>query len=276
VSEEDPRRIAGRREFLAFPLGALLVLLAGPSSQKAAAPTTRTGAYVVDVNLLYGVFSLHLDGILTEVVDPTAGRYHVTAEGQGDGVANRVESNGLLLNGRWAPGEVHSYFNVRGRESRSDIVYDWGRRTVDYNFRGETFLLRRVRVVHDVLSISESTRLDDAVSAMLNYQEGRWPPQPDGSFLTHVVRRKRQENEQPDDIQAGYRAELAPFRFQVTIDPGSGKRTAIFDLSRFSSWAKQDRPATITLGTDGRPEQIAMEMILGTSVRLGFARSGAR
>ena len=271
VSLQDPRRAIGRRQFLALPLGALLVLFAGSLSRTGAEPRTRTGAYVVDIALLYGVFGLHLDGTLTEVVDPTAGRYHVTAEGKGDGIANRVESSGLLRSGRWVPGESHSRFNVRGRESRSDIVYDWGRRTVDYDFRGETFLLRRVRVAHDVLSISESMRLYDAVSAMLNYQEGRWPPQPDGSFLTHVVRRKRQENEQPEDVQAGYRAELAPFNFKVTIDPESGKRTALFDLSRFSSWAKQDRPATITFGADGQPEQITMEMILGTSVRLGFA-----
>lgn len=126
------------------------------------------------------------------VLPHRAGRGHVTAEGQGDGIANRVESRGLLLGGRWVPGESHSYFDIEGRESRSDILYDWGRRTVQYDFRGETFFLRRVRIAHDVLSISESMRVDDAVSAMLNYREGRWPPQPDGSFLTNVVRRKRQ------------------------------------------------------------------------------------
>ena len=120
-------------------------------------------------------------------------------------------------------------------------------------FRGETFFLRRVRIAHDVLAISESMRVDDAVSAMLNYREGRWPPQPDGSFLTNVVRRKRQENERPDDVQDGYRAELAPFSFRVAVDPGSGERTARFDLGRFSSWAKPDHPATITFGADGNP-----------------------
>jgi len=276
VSERDPHRAIGRRQFLALALPALLVPFAAALGRKRAEAATRTGAYVVDVDLLYGVFGFHLDGVLTEVVDPTAGRYHVIAEGQGEGIATRVESSGLLLSGRWAPGEVHSYFNVRGRESRSDVVYDWGRRTVDYSFRGETFFLRRVRVAHDVLSISEPMRLDDAVSAMLNYQEGRWPPQPDGGFLTYVVRRKRRENEQPDDVEDSYRAEFAPFSFQVAVDPASGRRTALFDLGRFSSWAKPDRPATVTFGTDGHPEQLTMEMILGTSVRLGFASLGAR
>lgn len=132
-----------------------------------------------------------------------------------------------------------------------------------------------MRIAHDVLSISESMRVDDAVSAMLNYREGRWPPQPDGSFRTNVVRRKRQENERPDDVQDAYRAELAPFSLRVAVDPRSGERTARFDLSRFSSWAKPEHPATITFGADGNPERMTMEMILGTSVRMGFARSGA-
>jgi hypothetical protein len=252
-------------------LGVLLVPFAVPLGWTGAQAGTRRGGYVVDVKLLYGLFNVHLDGILTEVVDPTSGHYHVTADGRGDGIENRVESSGLLVSGRWAPGEAHSYFKVLGRESRSDVVYDWKRRTVDYTFRGETFFLRRVRVAHDVLSISESMRVDDAISAMLNYQEGRWPPQPDGRFLTHVVKRMRRENEQPDDIQDSYRAELAPFSFQVAIDPGSRKRTARFDLGRFSSWAKPDRPAVITFGDDGRPQLITMEMILGTSVRLEFS-----
>ncbi len=126
-----------------------------------------------------------------------------------------------------------------------------------------------------MLLISESMRVDDAVGTMLNYREGRWPPQLDGSFLTNVVRRKRKEYEQPDDVQDGYGAELAPFSLRVAVDPRSGERTARFDLGRFSAWAKPDHPATITLGVDGNPERTTMEMILGTSVRMGFARSGA-
>lgn len=270
-----PSRRLGRRQFLAFAWPALLVPFVVGRRPRSAEAATGSGGYVVDVALLYGVFGFHLDGTLTQMVDPATGRYHVTAEGQGDGIANRIESTGLLLRGRWVPGESHSYFNIKGRESRSDIFYDWGRRTIRYDFRGETFFLRRVRIAHDVLSISESMRVDDAVSAMLNYREGRWPPQPDGSFVTNVVRRRRQENERPDDVQDAYRAELAPFSFRVAVDPGSGERTARFDLARFSSWAKPDHPATITFGADGNPERMTMEMILGTSVRMGFARSGA-
>lgn len=90
-----------------------------------------------------------------------------------------------------------------------------------------------------------------------------------------MVRRKRKEHEQPDDVQERYGAELVPFSFRVAVDPRSGERTARFDLGRFSSWAKPDHPATITLGADGNPERMTMEMILGTSVRMGFATSGA-
>jgi CBS domain-containing protein len=272
--ERSPQQPIGRRQFLALVLPALLAPFVVTSARSRAEASTRTRVYVVDVSMLHGVFGLHLDGVLTEVVDSTEGRYHVTAEGRGDGIVSRVDSRGLLLNGRWAPSESHSDFNVLGRHSFSDIVYDWGRRTVNYDFRGETFFLRRVRIAHDVLTVSGSMRLDDAVSAMLNYREGRWPPEPDGSFLTLVVRRKRQENEQPEDAQDGYRAELAPFSFRVAVDPKSGERTARFDLGRFSSWARPDRPATVTFGADGNPERMTMEMILGTSVRLGFAGLG--
>lgn len=93
--------------------------------------------------------------------------------------------------------------------------------------------------------------------------------------MTNVVRRKRQENERADDVQDAYRAELTPLSFRVAVDPRSGERTARFDIGRFSSWAKPDHPATITFGSDGNPERMTMEMILGTSVRMGFARSGA-
>ncbi|HEY7436861.1 MAG TPA: hypothetical protein VIE41_17095 [Methylomirabilota bacterium] len=273
---QNPDRAGGRRRFLALLSSALLVPLVALPRRKRAEAETRTGSYVVDVKLLYGLFALRLDGKFTEVVDPAAGRYHAITEGRGDGIVSRVESSGLLRTGRWAPRETHAYFDVMGRESRSDVVYDWNRRTVDYRFRGETFFLRRVRVVHDVLPLSESVRLDDAVTAMLNYREGRWPPEPDGSFWTQMVRRKRREGEKPDDVEDRYRAEITPVILRGAVDPGSGKRTARFDLSPFSSWARPDRPATIVFGREGHPEQITMELILGTSARLVFGGAEAR
>jgi hypothetical protein len=276
MGERYPALAGSRRQFLALLSTALLVPVVALPRGKGAEAGTRTGSYVVDVKLLYGLFSLHLDGRFTEVVDPTAGRYHVQADGGGDGIANRVESSGLLRIGRWAPRETHAYFDVMGRESRSDVVYDWDRRSVDYRFRGETFFLRRVRDAHDVLPLSASMRLDDAVSAMLNYREGRWPPEPDGSFWTQMVRRKRREGEKPDDVDDRYRAEITPVTLRGAVDPGSGKRIARFDLGPFSSWTRSDRPATIVFGREGHPEQITMELILGTSARLAFGAAEAR
>ena len=276
MGERYPALAGSRRQFLTFLSRALLVPLVALPRRKGAEAGTRTGSYVVDVKLLYGLFTLHLDGRFTEVIDPTAGRYHVLADGGGDGIANRVESSGLLRIGRWAPRETHAYFDVTGREARSDVVYDWDRRSVDYRFRGETFFLRRVRDAHDVLPLSESMRLDDAVSAMLNYREGRWPPEPDGSFWTQMVRRKRRAGEKPDDVEDRYRAEITPVTLRGAVDPGSGKRTARFDLGPFSSWTRSDRPATIVFGREGHPEQITMELILGTSARLAFGAAEAR
>lgn len=276
MGEQPLDRAGGRRQFLALLLGALLLPVAMPGSRIRAEGRTRAGAYVVEVTLLYGMLDLYLDGRFTEVVDPTAGRYRLIAAGRGDGIATRVESAGLLAGGRWAPRAAHAYFGVLGRESRSAVVYDWDRRTVDYRFRGETFFLRRTRVAHDVLAIPESVHLDDTVSAMLNYREGRWPRQPDGSLRTQMVRRKRREGERPDDVEDRYRAEIAPVTVRDAVDPRSGRRTARFDLSPFSSWARRDRPATITFGPGGHPEQITMELILGTSARLVFGGAEAR
>jgi hypothetical protein len=275
VGEQPLDRAGGRRQFLALLLGALGPFTM-PSNRVRAAAGARGGGYVVEVTLLYGMLDLHLDGRFTEVVDPAAGGYRLIAAGRGDGIANRVESAGVLVSGRWAPRATHAYFDVLGRESRSAVVYDWDRRTVDYRFRGETFFLRRTRVAQDVLAIPESMHLDDAVSAMLNYREGRWPRQPDGSFWTQMVRRKRREGERPDDVEGRYRAEIAPVTARDAVDPRSGRRTAHFDLSPFSSWARRDRPATITFGPGGHPEQITMELILGTSARLVFGGAEAR
>jgi len=118
-------------------------------------------------------------------------------------------------------------------------------------------------------------RLDDAVTAMLNYREGRWPPEPDGSFWTQMVRRKRPEGEKADDVADRYRAEITPVTMRGAVDPGSGRRTARFDLGPFASWARPDRPATIIFGREGHPEQITMELILGTSARLAFGGAEA-
>ena len=97
------------------PLGPLRAL---------AGPEARRATYAVDVGILYGMLSFHLDGTITEAVDRAAGRYEVKMAGDGDGIANRIESSGVRRDGRWQPLRARSSFVVMGRESRSDIAYD--------------------------------------------------------------------------------------------------------------------------------------------------------
>ncbi len=112
--------------------------------------------------------------------------------------------------------------------------------------------------------------VDDVVSATLNYAEGRWQPEPDGRLITRVVRRQRVLGERPDEAGGRYRAELVPFELRVETQP-AGRATALLDLTRFSSWAREDEPARIVFGADRRPEAITASLILGTSlaIRLG-------
>jgi hypothetical protein len=263
------RHLISRRRFLSLPL-ALLLAPVGRWSARAWAATSqaRKGSYTADIGILYGLLTFRLEGVLSEATDRATGRYHVTIAGEGDGIANEIESSGLLRNGRWVPLEGHSWFSVKGRESRSELRYDWARRTVEYRFRGETFFLRRVRVADDRVSVPEGVHVDDSISASLNYADGVWPARADGSHETHIVRRKRADDEGLDDVQQLYRAELVPFTLKVDADPVSGKPVALFDLTRFSSWAKNGEPARVTFGRDRRPELMSMPLILGSSVKV--------
>lgn len=263
------RHPVSRRQFLALPLAVLLAPIGWAGRGWAGATSeARNGTYTADVGILHNLLTFRLVGVLTEEIDRAAGGYHVSIAGEGDGIANRIESRGLLRDGRWAPLEGHSWFSVKGRESRSELQYDWVRRTVAYHFRGETFFMRRLRVADDVVPVPEGVHVDDAISAILNYADGVWPLQADGAHETHVVRRKRPDNEGADDVQRLYRAELAPLTLKVQADPGSGKPTATFDLTHFSSWAKKNEPARVTFSRDRRPELMSMALILGSSVKI--------
>jgi len=264
------RSLISRRRFLGLPLAFLLAPLVAWPARGWAATTSeeRKKTYTADVGILYGLLSFRLDGALSEAIDRAAGHYQVTIAGEGDGIANRIESRGLLREGRWVPLEGRSWFSVKGRESRSELRYDWVRRTVEYHFRGETFFLRRLRVADDLVQVPEGVHVDDSLSATLNYADGIWPAQMDGSYETQIVRRKRVDNEGPDDVQRLYRAELVPFALKVDADPVSGKPTALCDLTGFSSWAKKGEPARVTFGRDRRPELMSMSLILGTSVKI--------
>jgi hypothetical protein len=224
--------------------------------------------YDVDVGLLYNALTLNMVGTIDEMVDVAAGRYQVTAAGRGTRISNRIESEGVWRDGRWAPVRTVAWFQVAGRESRSELVYDYARQTAHYQYRGETFLLRRVRTADDLVRIPPRVHLDDALSATLNYAEDRWPPEPGDTYRTHVVRRRRPQNEGPDDVQRVYRAEIAPLELRVGRDPDTGKLAAHLDLTGFSSWARQSRPGRVVFDANRRPEIILAALMLGTSVTI--------
>lgn len=251
-----------RRTFLALAFALLPVRVARGAAE------ARNGTFEADAALLWGALSFHLTGTIEESVDRAAGHYAVAIRGRGSDITNAVDCTGILREGRWAPRETHSRFLVYGRESRSDVLYDWDRRRIEYRNRSETFFTRRLRVTDDVLAIAGGTHVDDVVSATLNYADGQWPPEPDGSLRTYVVRRHRPTGEGPDDVQRHYRAELVPFVLRVTTDPATGRPTALFDLTRFSSWARETEPARIVFGAHRRPESITSSLMLGTSVAI--------
>lgn len=262
-----------RRQFLAWPLA--VVLAPAARAHGAVEPRTATATYAVDAGILYSTLSFHLDGVIVENRDPGEARYRVTIAGQGAGISNRIESEGVLRDGRWAPLRTSAWFAVYGREARTAIAYDPAGRTIAYRSRSETFWLRRIRVVDDVVSVPEGTRVDDAVSAALNYADGHWVPEADGTLQTHVVRRRRSPTEGVDDAAPRYRAELVPLRLRVVPDPATGRATAFFDFTRFSSWARESEPARIVFGPDRRPEAITASLILGTSLAIRISGAPA-
>lgn len=258
------RDALSRRRFLTLPVAVLLA----PWTTVSAEIRSRKGAYVANVGILYDLFTFRLAGTITESVDRATGQYEVTAVGDGSGIANRVESRGRFQDGRWTPARTVSWFSVRGRESRSDVIYASAPRTVEYHARSETFLLRRLRVVNDRLTVPSGQRVDDVISVMLNYADGTWAPEPDGTYRTWVVRRRKRDSEGPDDVDPNPGAELVPLELRVAPDASTGKPTALFDMTRFSSWAKRDSPARIVFGGHRRPELITTSLMLGTSVRV--------
>src|SRR5215470_809437 len=165
------RQGVARRDFLTLPLGLLLSPLMSPLARALAAVEGHSAPYRVEVRLLYGALTYRIDETLAESIDRPAGRYEVAMTGEGDGIANRIESSGALRQGRWAPLRSRSFFSVKGRESRAEVTYDYTARRIDYHFKGETFFLRRLRVVDDVVPMPEGLLVDDAISATLNYAD---------------------------------------------------------------------------------------------------------
>jgi hypothetical protein len=230
--------------------------------------------FTARVALLYGAFRFDESGTVDEAIDRAAGRYEVRISGRGHEMTTEIESTGVLRDGRWVPSRFADRFVVYGRESRLEITYDYDRRQILYRGRSETFLLRRIRTTDDAVSIPPGVHVDDAVSATLNYSEGRWVPEPDGALATRIVRRQRIQGEGPDDAQRRYRAEIVPLSLRVVTGSG-GSQAAELDLTRFSSWAREDEPARIVFGPDRRPEAITASLILGTSLTIRIQPAAA-
>jgi hypothetical protein len=227
----------------------------------------RKGTFSAKAALLYGAFRFEESGVIDEKIDRAAGTYDVRITGTGHEMTTDIESTGTLRDGRWVPLRFTDRFVVYGRESRLEITYDWASRVVRYRGRSETFLLRRLRTTDDTVAMPVDVHVDDVVSATLNYAEGRWSPDADGRLVTQVVRRRRIAGERPDDVGRRYRAELVPFTLQVGTD-SAGRATAALDLTRFSSWAREDEPARIVFGANRRPETIEASLVLGTSLTI--------
>src|SRR5262245_113463 len=160
-----------RRRFLTLPLA----LLISPLVSLAADEPVRSGQYVADVGVLYDVLTFHLKGMIEERINRMGGQYRVAITGDGPSIATRIESSGTLRDGRWSPIHGVSWFNVRDRVSRTEVDYDYARRIIAFRARAETFFLRRLRIVDDLVSIPEGVHVDDVVSATLNYEDALWP-----------------------------------------------------------------------------------------------------
>lgn len=259
-----------RREFLAgVPLLPAIVL--GHGAARGEGQSRQGTSYQVNIGILFGLFTFGLSGSVEERIDRAAGRYHVVVAGEGPGIANRLESRGVIRSRRLVPTATRLFFNIRGRESRTAITYDHDRGLIEYDHVSHTFLLGRRREVRDLLRPLPDQQVDDVVTAALNYVEGALEADATGAFRTYVVRRARPEGEGPEEVQpAGYRAEVVPLVFRVAPDQEGARRVAQFDLTRFSSWARTGNPARIAFGADRRLESIQADLILGTTVRITF------
>jgi hypothetical protein len=147
--------------------------------------------------------------------------------------------------------------------------YDYGRGTIELHSRYYTLFLGRLRQLDDVLKIPAGQPVDDIISATLNFAAGQLGTDAEGYYRTKVVRRAKAENEGPDDVSAsGYRAELVPLRFQTRTDPTTGRLTAMIDITRFSAWARSNRPALVTFDQTRHVESMTSSLILGSTVSL--------
>jgi hypothetical protein len=265
VIERAPRPSASHRWSVVLAATAVGALL---TCDVARAVEQKT-PYTVRARLLGGILRLELRGTLVERVDAHAGRFAIRATGQGTGIANAFESAGILRDGRWVPETTSLLLSVWGRTYRSELRHDPDARVARYRSVGESFFLRRPRLVEDTLVLEPGQRLDDIGSASLNYAERRWPSDPDGRFRTSVVRHGAGPERRPDGSRA-YRARLSPLALEPHGTDERGRVTALVDLTGFSAWALPDRPMRIVFERDRRPARVSLRLLHGTSVEIEF------
>jgi hypothetical protein len=262
-----------RRAFLT----ASLPLLACPRVAAAAiaSPTRKAFDYSVDVGVLFDLMTFALKGTIVTEIDRAASRYQVSMKGEGDSISVHTEARGVIRQGRFTPVETHSHSTIRERESIHDILYDHDRGTVEYHSVMHTFFLGRRRQVDDTLKLPTDHRVDDLLSAELNFAANMLEQEPDGTYRTFIVRRSRPENEGPDDVSAsGYHAELVPLRFHTSPDRATGRLNAFIDITGFSSWARRGQPARVTFGPDRHVESVQTKLMLGTTFKVHLQATG--
>jgi hypothetical protein len=261
--------LLSRRELFA------LALLGALSPRELAATSPRNvKAYAADISVLLNLFTFSLSGTIIQEIDHSAGTYAVTMDGSGTGITVRTEARGIIRRGRFMPTETRSAHTVRGRENRVDLSYDHERGSVEYHALLHTFFLGRRRQVDDVVSFPAGGRVDDLISAELNFAANALDRDPDGAYRITVVRRARPRDEGPDDVSRdGYRAELVTMRFHAVPETGTGRLMALVDLTGFSSWARSNQPARVSFAPDRHLETVTSSLILGTTFTLRLAPS---
>lgn len=262
-------RTLSRRQAL-LGLGSL-GLVSWPRERRvaAAAPSTRTSGYEVEISMVFDLLRYAVSGQIVEEIDPGAGRYRVLITGSGRGVSSHVEARGLIGPRRYRPLEIQSTHRLAGRESRLSVRYDHARGLADYHAVGHTLLKGRRRQVDDLVVLPPGRPIDDAVSASLNFAAGWLAPDADGVYELAVLRRVRPPDEGPDDVSAGsYRVEVAPARFRVEPDPATGKLVALMGMTGWSPWARADHPARLVFTPARRLESVESRLMLGSAVRM--------
>jgi hypothetical protein len=255
-----------RREWLVLSVLSTL----WPRGTVAAVTAQRSvRGYEADIAILLNLFTFNLSGTIAQEIDRSAGTYRVTMDGGGIGVSVNTEARGVIRGGRFMPTETLSVHVVRGRENRVHLRYDHERKIVRYHALLHTFFLGRRREVDDVVHFPVGEPVDDLISAELNFAADALAKDPDGAYRLTVVRRARPRDEGPDEVaRDGYRAELVRMRFHAIPETGTGRLTALVDLTGFSSWARSNQPARVFFAPDRHLETVTSSLILGTTFTL--------